>query len=408
MIVGSKGSAGIQPTSALCDLGLGIRRDERIWGILDHRLLRDHPRPLAVALSGGGDSLALTLIADAWARDAGRDLLILTVDHRLQADSAAWTAACAATAKRLSRPFQALAWTGDKPTAGLPAAARAARHRLLADAARAAGATVILMGHTADDRREGAAMRAAGATTPDPREWAPSPVWPEGRGVFLLRPLLDAARADLRAWLVGRGETWIEDPANADLRYSRSRARLTTTPSPGRFEAPPLSLAGDAREEAGIITLDRSRLRAASAQDARRFVALACVCVGGGERRPAGARIARAAEAILGGERFVSTLAGARIEADGGVVRIAREPGEAARGGLQPRDLPLRQEVVWDGRFAVTAHTPGLIVRPTRTGNPAIGWADGTVRSATPEVTITPLVGPRFLAAAGLIDREPA
>src|SRR5690349_1437499 len=81
--------------------------------ILDRRLLGDSPRPIAVALSGGGDSVALTLIADAWAREVGRALLILTVDHRLQADSAAWTQGCAELARRLGRPFRALAWEGE-------------------------------------------------------------------------------------------------------------------------------------------------------------------------------------------------------------------------------------------------------------------------------------------------------
>ena len=82
------------------------------------------------------------------------------------------------------------------------------------------------MGHTASDLAEAAAMRAEGSTTPSPREWAPSPAWPEGRGVFLLRPMLHLARGEIRAWLAARGQTWIEDPANADLfvevaRYQR-------------------------------------------------------------------------------------------------------------------------------------------------------------------------------------------
>src|SRR5213079_1546584 len=125
----------------------------------------------------------------------------------------------------LGHPFRALGWSGDKPTTGLPAAARAARHALLADAAREAGARAILMGHTADDILEARLMRAEGSTTPDPREWTPSPAWPQGRGVFLLRPLLDLRRADLRRWLSARGETWIDDPANEDASYARPRAR---------------------------------------------------------------------------------------------------------------------------------------------------------------------------------------
>jgi len=387
---------------------------------LERHLLRGSRRPIAVGLSGGGDSLALTLIADAWAREAGRDLLILTVDHGLQPDSAGWTRACAATAQRLERPFRALAWTGEKPKAGLPAAARLARHRLLADAAREAGARVILLGHTADDLAEAAAMRAAGSTTPDARPWAPSPVWPEGRGLFVLRPLLTVRRADLRDGLAARGETWIEDPANADPRYARSRARLAGAPLP--TEAPaqgPLALAAAATEWAGVITIRRPALQAAPADDVRRFVRLAAVCAGGGERLPATARVARVAAALQGTEALVATLAGARIEADDGAVRIFREAGEAARGGLAPVQPP----AVWDGRFEISEghevrRLAGLarqlppqqqaalkdIPAAARSALPVVVEEDGAVRLASPDS----LVGERLCAAAGLIQREPA
>ncbi|MBJ7413825.1 MAG: tRNA(Ile)-lysidine synthetase, partial [Phenylobacterium sp.] len=307
-----------------------------------------------------------------------------------------------------------------KPTAGLPAAARLARHRLLADAAREAGARVILLGHTADDLAEAAVMRAAGATTPDPRAWAPSPVWPQGRGIFLLRPLLWATRADLRAWLSARGERWIDDPANADPRYARSRARLAKpgAPAPPTVEAP-LTLARFATEHAGIITLERARLQAASPDEARRFVALAAVCAGGGERLPATARTARVAEALLGPGPFTATLAGARIVAEEGAARLFREPGEAARAGL----APLRPPGVFDGRFEIATgaevrRLSGLAGRlspadrailrqipaAARGALPAVIEADGSVRLAPLES----LVGERLRAAAGLVQREPA
>ena len=69
-------------------------------------------------------------------------------------------------------------------------------------------------------------MRGWGGRLGRLREWSPSPVWPEGREVFLLRPLLDTRRAVIRAWLTARGERWIDDPANADPAQTRARARL--------------------------------------------------------------------------------------------------------------------------------------------------------------------------------------
>lgn len=377
---------------------------------------------MAVALSGGGDSLALTLIADEWARDRGRELVVLTVDHGLQPDSDAWTAGCGAVAARLGRRFAALVWAGDKPTAGLPAAARAARHRLLADAARHAGAHVLLMGHTADDLREAAIMRRAGSTTPDAREWAPSPAWPEGRGVFLLRPLLDIARGDLRAWLASRGEAWIDDPANTDPRYARARARRTPSETVQRTQPPPLILAELAREAAGMIILPREALRTAPAEDARRLLALSAVCAGGGDRLPATARTQRLSDAVRAPGSVVATLAGARVEAGDAEVRLYREAGEARRGGLATAHPP----VVWDGRFEIAEgaearRLAGLAGKLPRDQQAALRRLPAAARGGLPAVVdrkgaITcpalaghpSLVGERLRAAAGLVQREPA
>ena len=187
----------------------------------------DLKTPIAVAVSGGGDSLAALLAAKAWADRHGRRVLALTVDHGLQPQSAAWTRfAAGETAARLGADFRALTWDGPKPCAGLPAAARRARHRLIAEAARRAGARVVVFGHTADDILEAELMKAEGARLGGLREWAPSPVWPQGRGVFLLRPLLELRRAAIRDVLLQAGETWIDDPANEDPRSTRARARL--------------------------------------------------------------------------------------------------------------------------------------------------------------------------------------
>lgn len=402
--------------------------EDRARAHLDRRLSTSRARPIAVALSGGGDSLALLLMADAWAHDVGRDLLVLSVDHQLNPASSAWIAACAETARRLGRPFQALTWSGDKPVRGLPAAARAARHRLIADAARQAGAVVILLGHTGDDVLEARRMRDAGATTPEPRTWAPSPVWPEGRALFLLRPLLELRRAELRAWLAERGETWIEDPANSDPRYARARARPLAAEDPAHSvaEGQPLELAFE--EQLGVLTVARTEL---GEGEGERFVGLACVCAGGGSRPPAASSLARLAESLRSDAPLTATLAGARIEADKAQVRIFREAGEVARGGLAPLNLQPGHVGVWDGRFELDVEAP-CVVRPlagiaarlpkaqqarlqtiprrARGALPAIiseGGVSCPLLAADSPVRVRSLVGDRFRAAAGLIPREP-
>jgi tRNA(Ile)-lysidine synthase len=381
---------------------------ERVAGeVLDRCLLRDHPRPVAVALSGGGDSLALLLAAQDWAKAVGRPLIVLTVDHRLRPESAAWTDACAATAQRLGLPFRALAWTGDKPATGLPAAARVARHALLADAARDAGARVVLLGHTADDVLEARLMREAGSTTPAPRAWSPSPAWPQGRGLFLLRPLLGVRRAEIREWLTRRGEPWIDDPANADAAYARPRARqalavgATAPASNAQAQASAKALALVTRtDDAAGFEVDRADLRAAEPAALLRFVSAACLCAAGTRRPPERAKTERLAARLTGDEAFAASLAGARIAAGAGVVRFGREAGEAARGGLAPIQLQAGETAVWDGRFEMTAEQAvEIAAAPHRTTPASADGATGFVAR--------PLTYERLLAACGAQEVEP-
>jgi tRNA(Ile)-lysidine synthase len=413
-------------------LGPRFRGEERDVGelageVLDRRLSKDSARPIAVALSGGGDSLALLIAAHAWGK---RPLIAFHVDHGLHPESAAWADACADHAKALGVEFRKLAWEGDKPTSGVEAAARAARHALIADAARAAGARVILMGHNASDVAEARAMRAAGGSVPEPRVWGPSPAWPEGRGLFLLRPLLGIRRAEIRAWLAARGETWIDDPANADPRFARVRARAVVRDQPlgsSAEDEPPAALARACQPtEDGGLAVARDVLRRAPRELAARFVGAACLCAAGTTRPPARDRLAQLLDRLLSGEDFAATLAGARIEAAAGEVRFLREAGERARGGLQPLALRAGETAVWDGRFEVTADRPmevqalsGLASRLTRPERATLAGLSPAARRALPVVVTTaaaslaglaarPLAYERLLAACGVLAREPA
>jgi tRNA(Ile)-lysidine synthase len=405
----------------------------------ERRLRPDLSAPIAVGFSGGGDSLAALLAAKAWADRCGRALIVLTVDHRLQPASVAWTKFAAETAARLGVRFRPLAWEGDKPERGLPAAARDARHRLLAQAAREAGARAIVLGHTADDVLEAEVMRGWGSNLGRLREWSPSPVWPEGRDLFLLRPLLGERRAALRDWLAARGERWIDDPANLDSVQTRARARAQLA---GGGEAPTLTLDDKAAAclarsvtagAGGVLSLDRQALRTAAPGPLRRVLAVAALSAGGGCRPPRGPRLEALAARLTGPDRVSATLCGAKIVADDAQVLFARNAGEAARGGLQPLALPPGEMVVWDGRFEMIADRPGLTARPlgglaarlapaerravavlrplARPALPAVVGSDGRVSCSILAggcVQARDLVQGRMLAACGAISKEPA
>lgn len=365
---------------------------------LDRRLDPAADAPLIVAFSGGGDSLALLLAANRWAHGTGRRVVAVTIDHRLQAAGAGWAAWCAGRAGRLGVEHLALAWEGEKPLTGIPAAARKARHALLADAARRVGARVILMGHTADDCLEARLMRAAGVSAPEPREWSPSPLWPQGRGLFLLRPMLGLRRGAIRERLAAAGETWIDDPANLDTRHPRVRARLAIEQGedpgpeqPASDLAPLLSHATVTDE--GEITLER---------EAFPLLGQALLCAAGSSRPPRRDHLER----LLRPEPLTATLAGARIVGNGARLHISREPGELVRADVRPQALAIDEPVVWDGRYEIIAKVPGLTVSPfparSRITRPSIDSAGETQVVAK----VTCLVRARFLAACGAIANE--
>lgn len=334
---------------------------------------------MALALSGGGDSVALLHLASDWARAHGRRLLALTVDHGLNSDSADWTRQAGAAARAAGADWRALVWTGDWPATGLSAAARTARHRLIADAAREAGARVVLFAHTAGDIAEADRMRTEGSTLGRLRDWSPSPVWPEGRGLMLLRPLLDARREDLRGWLRARDADWIEDPANADLRFARSRARRALAERPAATPTP-MTHAPTSR---GVIEVRDDVIRLARDADARSLAA-ALVCAGGGDRPPRGDRLSALRTRLATDETFAATLSGARLTADRDLVTVTREPGEFRRRAIAPVPLTDGVETVWDGRWAITPSGAGWSAGPAAGRLAALSGPDRARLQALP------------------------
>jgi tRNA(Ile)-lysidine synthase len=343
--------------------------------------------PILLGLSGGGDSVALLHLLVERVGDAR--LRAAVVDHALRPGSAedAVRAQGLAQARGVRADVLTLAWPDGPKRA--QAAARDMRYRALCEAARRGGARVIAVAHTADDQAETVLMRAAGGSA-----WrglggmaplAPAPIWPEGRGIALARPLLSARRSDLRAFLRGRRAAWIEDPANTNLVFERVRvrARLAALEEEGLDPLSFTALADHLRVHAEVadraaralidraaafeddrISIDLSAWNAA--QDVRRrALSVLIAAAAGAQREPPADAIERL---DLGAAEFrAATLGGAHLTRTGQRISITRDRGALAgradgAAPVAPLALPQGREVVWDGRVALTAAESGWSV----------------------------------------------
>jgi tRNA(Ile)-lysidine synthase len=214
---------------------------------------------IAIALSGGGDSMALACLAHGFLAGRGEQdrLFAVTVDHGLRPESAGEAERAGEFCAALGIDHEIRRWDGDKPAAGLQAAARDARYRLLAEAARNAGCGMVLTGHTLDDQAETVAMRQARGPGRGLSGIAPATLY--ARRTWFVRPLIVLRRADLRAFLKERGQDWVDDPSNFDPRFERVRLRGSLSKhacEPAEFRAAFETRREEAEKAAAILADD--------------------------------------------------------------------------------------------------------------------------------------------------------
>jgi len=187
------------------------------------------PWPAAVAVSGGGDSLALMHLLAGWAKDHGRAKpVVLVVDHALRDGSAGEAKKAAAAARKAGLSVHILTRKGPRPKSGIEALARDARYGLMGRWLKRHGIASLYVGHTLDDQAETFLLRLGRGSGLDGlsamRALAPFPV--SGfEGLNLARPLLGIGRSNLRLYLKAQGQQWLEDPMNSETRFARSRIR---------------------------------------------------------------------------------------------------------------------------------------------------------------------------------------
>jgi tRNA(Ile)-lysidine synthase len=347
-------------------------------------------KPVLIALSGGGDSVALL--------------------HLLVAE---FGASRRAFAKALGVSADVLTLTWPDGANRAQEATRDARYLAICRHARALGLNTLVAAHTGDDQAETVLMRAAkGSTWRGLAGIAPfafAPVWPEGRGIALARPLLGARREELRAYLRERGAAWIEDPANTNTAYERVRVRqrLAALRTAGfdlmRLErlAARLRRRSDALDCAALELIQHTaevdlitHIRQAAwtgPRDARvRAFSVLMAAVSGASREPGWSDMDALEARLMNRDYRGSTHGGVEVARSKDSLALSRDAGAVlgrADGAPPLSALPLTKnvEAVWDGRLGVTAPEPGWRAIPARNSE-LVAFENGIVQKRYAEV----------------------
>jgi len=368
-------------------------------------LIEGFPRArLAVAFSGGGDSVALLAALAVLARRHRRlALRALHVDHGLQRGSGAWARQCVRIAAALRVPIRVSRVRVDATSGqSLEAAARAARYAAFARAL--APGEILLTAHHLEDQAEtvllqllrGAGVAGLAAMPADA---------PFGRG-RLVRPLLGVPRAALHEALRRGRLEWIEDPMNFDPRFDRAYLRAEVLPRLlARWPAAARALARSARhaQDAQQLLAQLAATDLAAARygpdlsvaalrrlpDARRRNALRGWLAGHGARMPDARRLAEIAGPLLAARADAQPAA----TWEAGTVRRAagRLSWEPATGAADAAEIPQactwcwqEQPIVWlpgaRGRLELRRDAHGDLAIGTLPARLTVRWRAGGER----------------------------
>ena len=304
----------------------------------------EHAPLVAVAVSGGPDSLALLLLMDEWARARGGSVLALTVDHGLRPDSAAEAGKVAAWAGCRGIEHGTLSWIGPKPVSAIQATARHARYRLLSDACAKRGILHLAIAHHADDQAETVLFRRDRGSGES--GLAGMSLSRSLGAVRLIRPLLGWPKDTLIATCARFAQEFVEDPSNRASRFARTvlRQRLAEGAVDRKSLLARAGVAARARSASdqvlsgflariaeprpdGIVLLELASWGAVKAELRRAALAAVLRSIGGATYPPSRKAIVEIEKAIWKPEFGGASLGGCLVRRWRGRILICREPG---------------------------------------------------------------------------------
>lgn len=331
---------------------------------------------LALAVSGGPDSMALVVCARQWAAENGTQLIAFTLDHALRAESASEATQVQRWLQHYQIEHHILRWEHPPITSAVQQQARQARYELMAQSCHARGIRGLVLGHQLEDQAETVLLRFAKGSGIDGLA-AMRPVT-DCAGIVLLRPFLTISKARLIATCEAVGQPYVTDPSNLKVAYARGRLRAATdvlaaeglTAERLADLAARAALASDALDcyanrllaqavfwqPSGYAEINLPRLLAEPAEIRLRVLRQVLEQIGGKRVPLRHAAVQELDNALQQPHVSQRTLHGCAIRAFDGVCRVMRELAAITECAI----LAAGETRLWDGRFRVTLepHTP--------------------------------------------------
>lgn len=325
-------------------------------------------RKIAVAVSGGCDSMALALLAYSWAKTP---IIAITVDHRLRKESKDEAEQVSRWMQKHGIEHHILKWDGEKPPSNIQANAREARYNLLTEFCNQNRIKTLLVAHNKEDQAETLLMRLMRGSGIEGMCGISEDT--NINEVRILRPLLDVNKNKLKSYLRKQQQGWIEDPSNRNEKFTRVQVRnfINNSPEPDLLverlanSCKTLQQSNSYIEEKikqdikevvnirpeGYCILDIEKFKSLHKESAIKILSRVIKSVGGEYYKPRFEKTDSLYKQILE-RKYNATLGGCEIfeskkQKEWGKLFIIKE------NAAPQHNLPLngKSSIIWDGRF---------------------------------------------------------
>ncbi|GAA5251769.1 tRNA lysidine(34) synthetase TilS [Candidatus Rickettsia kedanie] len=333
---------------------------------------------IAVAVSGGSDSVALLYLANIWAEKNNIELSVISVDHNLREQSKQETYYIQNISNSLNRKHYSLSFDHQNNFANLQERAREGRYDLMTNLCLEFDILVLLTAHHEDDYVENFCLRLErnsgifGLSSSN-INWY--------NNIQIIRPLYNIPKSELVEYLVSHNIKWFEDESNSSDKYRRNIIRQKLAKGAGyikaeiilqqlkindlldnKFKQELISAIAEAVKifEYGFAFLDLVKFDKFSNEVKVQIINFLLIIISGQFRAARFYSVEPILKLITQDVNFKNTLHGCVIKRIQNELLIYREFGKK----LPESKILLDKSIIWDNRFCIMKNqeTPDCVI----------------------------------------------